>query len=114
MKTAQILTSHLGIAIFVAIIYIIWLLRHFSQRIGEVTRMPPYYRWFNLGNAWVFIALLSYTFQCSAALAPGEPGSALILAPSFALLTFYIPLTLGISISVAIAFIYWRWLIHER
>jgi hypothetical protein len=113
MKTAQILTSHLGVAIFVAMIYTTWLLRRFSQRIGEVTRMPPTYRWFNIGNVLIFIALLGYMFQCSAALAFEEPGSVWILKPLFSLFTFYIPLTLGISIDVTVAFIYWGWLIRE-
>ncbi len=114
MKTVQILTSHIGIAIFIAIIYITWLLRRFSQRIGEVTRMPSTYHWFNVGNGLVFIALLSYMFQCSAALAFEEPGSVWILRPFFSLFTFYIPLTLGLGIDVTVAYIYWGWLIRER
>ena len=114
MKIAQILTSHLGVAIFVAVIYMNWLLKRFSQRIGEVTRMPLYYRWFGISNVFVFFALLSYTFQCSAALAVRESERLFILDPLFSLFTFHIPLTLGIGIDVIVGFVYWGWLIHER
>ena len=114
MKIAQILTSHLGVAIFVAVIYMNWLLKRFSQRIGEVTRMPLYYRWFGISNVFVFFALLSYTFQCSAALAVRESERLFILDPLFSLFTFYIPLTLGIGMDVIVGFVYWGWLIHER
>ncbi len=114
MTSLQILTSHLGVAVLVSVIYASWLLRSFSQRIGEVTRMPSYYRWFTLGNVLMFIALLSYTFQCSAALTPEVASSTLILHTKFSLWTFYIPLAIGVGIDTTVTLIYWKWLIHEK
>ncbi|MBN1878085.1 MAG: hypothetical protein JXA33_27935 [Anaerolineae bacterium] len=111
MSDIEILTSHLGSALIISAIYIGWLLRDFSRRLGEVTRLPPYFRWFDLGNALLMAALLSYIFQCSAALSD-QPQA--LLQPQFSLTAVYAPLLLGIIINLVITFIYWGWLIKEK
>mgnify|MGYP000903244462 FL=1 len=111
MNTLQILTSHLGLIALGSTIYIIQLLKAFSRRIGEVTKMPAYYRWFDAGSALIAVAFLGQAFLCSAALT-GQP--ALLLSPTFALCILHLPLALGVGITLVIAFIYWGWLIHEH
>ena len=52
MKELEILTSHLGAGILLGVLYLGWLLRAFSRRMGEVTKMRPYYRGFDeIGRA---------------------------------------------------------------
>ncbi len=110
MTDSQILTSHLALPLFASILYVGYLLRMLSQRMGAVTKMPPYYRWFDLGNALIAAATISYIFVSSAALA-GRPVT--YLTPTFSLLTLHLPLTLGIGINSWIALKYWGWLAKQ-
>lgn len=107
MTVSQILTSHMGLPLLAAMLYVGYLLRMLSQRMGAVTKMPPYYRWFDLGNALVGLATLSYVIINSAALA-GTPSQC--LAPTFSLLTLNLPLALGMIINGVLALKYWGWL----
>ncbi len=111
MTAPEILTSHLGGGLLMGLIYVIWLLRNLSRRMGEVTRMRPYYRGFDVGNLLLSIALLSYILRSSAALAQRP---ATVLSPTFTLLTFYTPLVLGLSLNVGLALVYWGWLFYQR
>jgi hypothetical protein len=111
MTDTEVLTSHLGTGILIGILYINWLLRMLSRRMGEVTKMRAYFRGFDLGNILLIIATLSYIFQCNAALAAQPAG---VLNFQFALTTFYLPLTLGIGINLVSAIIYWGWLFRRR
>jgi hypothetical protein len=94
----------------IALIYLGIILRAFSQRIGEVTKMPPYYRWFFLGTSLLVVSTLSYTFISSAVLTDSPK---IVLTPAFVLLLFHLPFTLGILINLSVALRYWGWLIRK-
>ncbi|OQA21761.1 MAG: hypothetical protein BWY63_01143 [Chloroflexi bacterium ADurb.Bin360] len=110
MTDGQILSSHLAVPLFVGMVYIGYLLRMLSQRMGAVTKMPRYYRWFDLGNALITLATLSYTFINSSVLA-GRPSYC--LTPQFSLLTFHLPIALGVAINGLVALKYWGWLAKQ-
>ncbi|MEA3309627.1 MAG: hypothetical protein U9Q70_08980 [Chloroflexota bacterium] len=110
MTALEIITGNLGLPIFIGTLYIGWLLMGLSQRLGVVTKMKAYYRWFNLGNILISISLLSYIFRYNATLAQRPQ---LFLTPLFTLLTFHLPLALGVVLNVTIALIYWNWLGHK-
>ena len=111
MKDLEILTSHLGTTLLLGTLYLCWLLRTLSRRMGEITRMRAYFQGFDLGNGLSLIATLAYILICSAALSQ-QP--AICLTPTFQLFAFYIPLALGLVLNLAIALFYWGWLIKER
>jgi len=111
MKDVEILTSHLGTALLIGTLYLTWLLRTLSRRMGEVTRMRAYFRGFDLGNALILTATLTYLLICSAALSQ-QPVA--FLTPTFQLIAFYIPLALGLAFNLGITLFYWGWLITER
>lgn len=111
MTSLEILTSHFGSGFLLCLIYASWLLRILSRRMGEVTKMHAYYRGFDIGNALLLVALLSYLLQCSAAL-PNYPQG--ILTFDFSLTTLFFPLTLGIGVNLITALIYWGWLVKGK
>lgn len=111
MTVAEVLTSHLGAGLFLALLYLNWLLRVLSRRMGEVTRMPPRYKWFDLGMVLTMIATFNYLLICSAALVPP---ATLQLSPAYLLWLCYLPMAAGVSLNLSTAVIYWGWLLRER
>jgi len=111
MTDIEVLTSHLGAGMLIGILYINWLLRVLSRRMSEVTKMRAYYRGYDLGSILLIVATLSYIFQCNATLAQ-RPSA--VLSFTFALITFYLPLMLGISINLVTALVYWGWLFRQH
>ncbi len=110
MNSSQILTSHLALPMLLALVYLSFMLRAFSRRLGEVTKMNSYYRWFYPGTGLLIVAALSYTILNNAALT-GRPK--LVLTPIFMLTLFHLPFTLGILLTLGVALRYWGWLIHK-
>lgn len=95
----------------IAVLYIGWILRTFSQRIGDVTKMKSYYRWFDVGNIFLALAILGYTLINSAEFLERP---AFFTRPSAPLLIFHLPLTLGVVIDLIITLIYWGWLLRKH
>ncbi len=111
MRHFQTLTSHLGLPMIIATLLLGWILRAFSRRLGEVTKMKPHYRWYYVGDAFIGLAALGHTLYSNAALT-GQPAQ--MLTPLAVLGLFYLPLTLGVLIHLVITWLYWGWLIRKR
>lgn len=97
----------------ISIIFLFFILARLSEKLGAVTRMARYYRWFWVGTGFLAVGLLSQLVYISASLT-GQSNNGLFVSPLFYLLTYHIPLGIGVSIGLAITWRYWSWLLTER
>ncbi|MGQ9466306.1 MAG: hypothetical protein ACUVXE_00640 [Anaerolineae bacterium] len=107
---AEVILSPLGPIGLIGLLFILDIYYNLSQRLGEVNRMPPYYRRFLIGSGFVGVSALAQIIRVSAYISC-RPGADRLLSPSFGLVAFYIPLLIGILISVLAAWRYWSWLL---
>jgi hypothetical protein len=94
-------TGVLGLAGLAAVGFTLHVCAVLSARLGAVARMRPWYRLF-----WVGIG--SCVLAMGGRLALVENGDA-----AFPLLIVILPLSIGLTASLAAAWFYWRWLFRE-
>lgn len=87
-----------------AVIYLLYILATLSRRLGQVTKMRPYYRGF-------YVAMVLITVAMIVSVLPRPEAEADQMA---VFLIHYLSLIAGGLISLAIAYRYWSWLLRER
>ena len=97
-----LLNVPLSVLGLVAVLVMLYMLAALSRRLGEVTKMRPYYRGFYLAMAGLALAIGVALLR-----PPGGPSDAYRIA-------YYAPLTLAALISLVVALRYWGWLFRER
>ncbi len=98
--------SLLGLCGPASIIVALIVLALLSQRLGAVTKRPPLYRWLFVSVALVGISVIARLVNLGAAEPPGR-GSIVVMLDD-------VPLALGLTLAVFIAWRYWSWLLSER
>jgi hypothetical protein len=97
----------------ISIIFLFFILARLSEKLGAVTRMPAHYRWFWVGNGFLGAALISKLLRITVSLT--ERTSHLLLNdPVFYLITYYVPMAIGVTIGLIVTWRYWSWLLTER
>ena len=111
-----VVTTPLGVAGLLAIAYLGLLFANFSRRLSAVTRMANYHRWFLVANVLVILAAMSQAMRSTAALAPDLAPPILVneMKAWFSLVSFHIPLVMGITIDLVLAWYYWGWILKEK
>lgn len=98
MISLQLLLGLIGPASIIVALVVLALL---SERLGAVTKRAPIYRWFFVSVALIGISIV-----------------ARLIAPDAldyrAALLYDIPLAVGLTLAVVIAWRYWSWLLSER
>lgn len=97
----QPLVSLLSVAGPISLIVAQVVMALLSKRLGEVTKRAPTYRWFFVSAGLVSISIL---LQLLGIVSGGEAAFAIV---------YDIFLTLGLALSVVIAWKYWSWLLSE-
>ena len=108
----NIVAAVLGSVGLMSAIYITLIMARLSQKLGAVTKMRDYYRGFYVSAIFLLVSLIAYFLKTSVLLA-SERAPALLNNDLFYLLTYYLPLAIGTSISLAITLRYWDWLLKE-
>ena len=107
-----VITTPLGAVGLLVIAYLGLLFANFSRRLSAVTRMMDHYRWFQAACIFVVLAALSQMIRGTGALAP-DLALPVLLEPWFALVSFHIPLAVGVTVDVWLVLYYWRWIVKE-
>jgi hypothetical protein len=108
----NIVAALLGSVGLISAIYITLIMASLSQKLGAVTKMPGYYWGFYVSAIFLLVSLIAYFLRTSM-LHASEQVPTLLNNDLFYLLTYYLPLAIGTSISLAITLRYWDWLLKE-
>jgi len=108
-----VITTPLGSVGLFAVVYLGFLFATFSRRLGAVTKLANYHRWFQVANGFVILAAMSQIVRGIAALAP-QLALPVLLESWFALVSFHIPLVIGVTLDLALVWYYWGWILKER
>jgi hypothetical protein len=108
----KVIMTPLGPLGLLAIVYLCILFSNFSRRLSAVTKMKDHTRWFRLASGLIAVAATSQVIRATAALA--KETLAFLCAPWFALLSFYIPLAIGVTLALVLVWYYWGWILKEK
>ncbi|MEE8390763.1 MAG: hypothetical protein V3S14_08225 [Anaerolineae bacterium] len=109
-----VITTPLGVVGLLAIAYLGFLFANFSRRLGTVTRMANHHRWFLVANVFVALAAMSQIMRSIAALASPDVAPSILIQPWFSLVSFHIPLAIGVTIDLVLVWYYWGWILKEK
>ena len=97
----------------ISVMFLFFILARLSEKLGAVTRMPAYYRWFWVGIGFLGIALISQLLRITVSLT-GQTSYPLLNDPFFYLVMYHVPMAIGATIGLAVTWRYWSWLLTER
>jgi uncharacterized membrane protein len=86
-----------------AVMYMLYIFANLSRRLGQVTKMRPYYRAFYVAIGFLTIPALARILFGNLALATGATQN-----------MFDIPFLIAMALSVVVAWRYWSWLLKEK
>ncbi len=106
----EVIVTPLGPTGLIGLLFALFLYINLSRRLGEVTKMPPRYRWLWGGVVFVGVALVVSILGRAAHLSSRAEVTPLT-SPEFALFFYHIPLFIGVTISLIAIWKYWSWLL---
>lgn len=107
-----VITTPLAPAGLIAIAYLGIIFAKLSQRLNEVTKRGEHYRWFRVANILVALAAASQAIRGVASVAANP--YPILLKPWFALVSFHIPLAMGVTLDLVLVWYYWVWAFKEK
>ena len=107
------ITTPLGSIGLLAVVYLGFLFASFSRRLGAVTKMVNHHRWFQVANTLIGLAAMSQIIRSIAALAPDQ-ALPILLKPWFSLVSFHVPLVIGVTLDLVLVRYYWGWILKEK
>jgi len=96
-----------------AIIAVLVILLQLSYKLGDVAKMPRYYRGYYVAIVLVCVALAMRLVAAGTWYDPLTPLTAWLRSSQSYALVHHISLALGITLAAPITIKYWGWLLHE-
>ena len=103
----------LGSLALFSLLYALLILAQFGSKLGAVTKMRPFYRGYYVAAGLVALALVGRSIRASVVWASSESISPILNQPLFYLLSYHLPLALGLTLGAVITWHYWSWLLKE-
>jgi len=110
----ELIIAMLSSSSLISAIYVSFVLKELSWKLGSVTKMPPYYRAFYLMGGLLFIALFARLMKTALLLVPAEAIPFPLNLEGFYVTTYHIPMFLGMVVGLWATLKYWKWLLEER
>jgi hypothetical protein len=110
LSFSNVITTPWGPIGLASLVSSIYLYVNLSRKLGAVTKMRPYYRWFLVGAGFIGLALVVAILRGAASLACREETD-FMTSLSFSFWFYHIPLLIGTLISVVTVWRYWSWLL---
>jgi uncharacterized membrane protein len=107
------LTGPSSVISLIAEVYLLYIFAGLSRKLGNVTKMQPYYRGFYAAIVLIVVAIVAHSLRLTALASPDSLPNALN-ADSFYLFAYYLPMAVAATISLIVAWRYWGWLFRER
>jgi hypothetical protein len=107
------LTGPSSVISLIAELYMLYIFAILSRKLGNVTKMKPYYRGFYGAIALIVVAIVAHSIRIGSMLSP-DLAPAALTGDSVYLLVYYLPMALAATISLGVALRYWSWLFKER
>jgi len=98
----------------IAIIYLLAVLARFGQKLGAVTKMPSVYYGYYAAMLCLVLALLTRFIRASVFWVQPSDLAPFLNSPWLYLLLHDLPLATAMTLSLAITWYYWSWLLRER
>lgn len=108
-----VITTPLGFLGLLAVVYLGFLFANFSRRLSAVTKMADHCHWFYVASGLVALAATSQVIRGTAALTV-QSVPPVLLTPWFSLVSFHVPLAVGVTIDLVLVWHYWGWILKER
>ncbi|MGD2165397.1 MAG: hypothetical protein PVH50_07690 [Anaerolineae bacterium] len=109
----DVITATLGPWGLAAVAYLSLTFSTLSRRLNSVAKKKDHQRWFYAADALIALAAMSQLLRSAAALAP-QRALPIMLEPWFAFLTFHVPLAVGTTVDLALAWYYWGWILKAK
>lgn len=109
----NVITTPLVSAGLLAVVYLSILFANLSRRLGAVTKMTERYRLFGLAAGFIALAAMSQVVRGTAALS-AQNDFPFLLEPWFALVSFHLPLAIGVTLDLVLVWYYWGWILKEK
>jgi hypothetical protein len=104
--------SFLGTIGTLSIIFLFYILARLSERLGSVEKMEPIYRYYYVAIFFLAVGYLTQLLMANIDSA-SEDFPTWLTSAWFPLLGHHIPLTVGVSIGLAVTWRYWSWLVMD-
>ena len=96
-----------------SVIYLLYIFSVLSRKLGNVTKMKPYYRGFYWAMGLIGLALAASWPRLIAQLSP-RLLPVVLLDDRIYLFIYDLPLAAAATLSLSVAWRYWSWLFKER
>jgi hypothetical protein len=98
----------------IALMYLLTVLARFGEKLGAVTKMRSYYYGYYAAIVCLILALLMRLIRAGVFWVQPSEVAPVLNSPWLYLFLHHLPLAIAMTLSLAVTWYYWSWLLRER